>query len=127
MESSVVYYIIILMFIIIFCYIYSILSFHSIHYHWIFQNVNIRRNEMIEMRNESISIGSNDNTTMIQIDNHSINRNDKKGNWNTNNSIINKTNVVSTITIPKNNKIPFVSISSVKLFPKILGIIPVLV
>ena len=93
------------MFLIIFCYILSILSFHSIHYHWISQNVIIRRNEMIEMRNDSISIGSNDNTTMIQIDNHSINQNDKKGNGNTDNSIINKMNVVSTIPIPKNNKI----------------------
>ena len=101
MESSVVY--IIIMFFIIFCYILSILSYHSIHYHWIFDNIIIRRNKMIEMRNESISIGSNDNTTMIQIDNHSINQNDKKGNGNTNNSIINKTNVVSTI--PKNDKI----------------------
>ena len=103
MESSVVYYIIILMFIIIFYSILSILSYHSIHYHWISQNINIRRNEMIEMRNDSISIGSNDNTTIIQIDNHSINQNDNKRNGNTNNSIINKTVLVSTI--PKNNKV----------------------
>ena len=91
------------MFFIIFYSIISILSYHSIHHHLISQNVNIRRNEMIEMRNDSISIISNDNTTIIQIDNHSINQNDNKRNGNTNNSIINKTVLVSTI--PKNNKI----------------------
>ena len=104
MESSIVY-IIIKMFLIIFYCIISILSYHSIHYHWISQNITIRRNEMIEMRNDSISIGSKDNHTMIQIDNHSINRNDKKGNGNINNPIINKTNVVSTTTIPMTDKI----------------------
>ena len=81
------------MFLFIFCCIISILSYHSIHYHLIFNNVIIRRNSSI----------SNDNNTISQINNHSIIQNNKNGNWNTNNSMINKNDIVSSIH--KNDKI----------------------